>query len=146
VIRGKIHICPFGLNVPFGCRRIGGLADKRFSAAEVMTPISYGDTEEERRGIVEGNLDVALMIEEPIVCPFADTIFDEKESVDCKYDENLSDIPAGTTGLSGSPSYPHIMIGQMPKAQYGAGEPQEYMNHYTDDNNTNIYYSIYNIG
>ena len=65
----------------------------------------------------------------------------EKKSVDCKYDPKQSTIPAGNVGLVGSPLYPHIMVGNMPEAQYGY--PLDY---YSDNNESrNIYYGLYSL-
>lgn len=145
MIRGKTVGCPFGLGVPFACKSAGGLVEPGVIAVSLMQEIDYDAPEEDQYNQIMENLDVLLLVEHKKRCPFADTIFDKKKSVDCKYDEDTSEISAGTTGLSGSPAYPHIMIGQSAKPQYGYGEPLEYMNNYTDDNNTNIYYGIYNL-
>ena len=143
MIRGKLHKCPFGLNIPFGCKSAGGcVSDKDISAIKLMEPLSAYD-EEYSEEIIENNLDILFLVEEPAKCVYADKIFKKSGSVDCKFDEDGQETPVGIDGLNGSPNYPHIMIGQMPKAQYSY--PKEYNDYYSDDNNTNIYYGIYSL-
>jgi hypothetical protein len=143
MIRGKLHKCPFGLSIPFGCKSAGGcLPDTDTSAVRFMQPISELPDEELDEAI-ESNLDLLFLVEEPSACTYADKIMKDKKSVDCKYDEDGKQTPVGIDGINGSPNYPHIMIGQMPKAQYSY--PKEYNDYYSDDNNTNIYYGIYSL-
>lgn len=143
MIRGKINSCPFGLDIPFGCRSAGGSIDSHgTSAISVMTPLDDLDENEVKQALFN-NLDSLFLIEKPKRCPFADKILKDKKSVDCKYDKDGKETPVGIDGLNGSPNYPHIMIGQMPKAQYSY--PKEYNDYYSDDNNTNIYYGIYSL-
>ena len=145
MIRGKINGCPFGLNIPFGCSSAGGLMEDGSAAIAHMQEIRPDMSEEDISLLVEENLDILFLAESVDRCPFADAIFKKKKAVDCKFNNEIQDTMVGRSGLSGSPSYPHLMVGQMPKSQYGYGEPLEYMNNYTDDNNTNIYYGIYNL-
>jgi hypothetical protein len=138
MIRGKLHECPFGLPVTGGCEIMG-------SAIKEMTPLDLAEDKEEAKEIADSNLEIMLMISEDershSKCPFADMIFKEKKSVDCKYDPRQSTIPAGNVGLNGSPLYPHIMIGNMPEAQYGY--PLDY---YSDNNESrNVYYGLYSL-
>ena len=66
---------------------------------------------------------------------------EDKASVDCKYDSEQPEVPAGNVGLNGSPAYPHIMVGNMPKPQYGYP-----ISHYSDDNESrNVYYGLYSL-
>ena len=142
MIRGKTTRCPFGLPVAAGCKIAGGVAkDSKKSAILSMTPLEAADNKEDAREIADNNLEIMLMVEEYSKCPFADMIFEEKDSVDCKYDSKQSAIPAGNVGLNGSPLYPHIMIGNMPEAQYGY--PLDY---YSDNNESrNVYYGLYSL-
>lgn len=142
MIRGKLHKCPFGLSIPIACNNIGGLFKDGKSAINSMIPIDPEDSED-AEDIMRHNIDQLFLISKPGRCPYADRIFDEKKSVDCKYDEYSEEIPAGSAGLEGSPNYPHIMVGQMPKAQYGY--PKGYSDYYADDNSANIYYGIYGL-
>lgn len=142
MIRGKLHKCPFGLSIPFGCKSAGGCASNDSAAISLMQPISNYD-EEYAEEIIENNLDILFLIKEPKKCIYADKIFKNSKSVDCKFDEEGKEIAVGIDGLNGSPNYPHIMVGQMPKAQYSY--PKEYNDYYSDDNNTNIYYGIYSL-
>ena len=143
MIRGKLHKCPFGLSIPFGCKSAGGCAsDNEGPAISLMEPISNYD-EEYAEEIIENNLDILLLVEDPKKCIYADKIFKRSKSVDCKFDEEGKEVAVGIDGLNGSPNYPHIMVGQMPKAQYSY--PKEYNDYYSDDNNTNIYYGIYSL-
>lgn len=143
MIRGKLHKCPFGLSIPFGCKSAGGcLPDSDTSVIKFMQPVielSDDDLDE----AIENNLDLLLLIEEPSTCIYADKIMEDKKSVDCKFDEDGKEVAVGIDGINGSPEYPHIMIGQAPKAQYSY--PKEYNDYYSDDNNTNIYYGIYSL-
>jgi len=142
MIRGKSKKCPFGLPITNGCKT-AGLVIRR------LTPVELADGEEEAKAIMEENLEIwneamlAAAGEEIPECPFADMTF-KKKIVDCKYDPDnpdLSTIPAGNVGLNGSPLYPHIMIGNMPEAQYGY--PLDY---YSDNNESrNVYYGLYSL-
>lgn len=145
MIRGKVNGCPFGLGIPFGCSSAGGVLEDGTLAVAYMQKIDSEMSKEEISRVIEENLDVLFLAESIDRCPFADVIFKKKKAVDCKFNDEVQENMVGTSGLSGSPSYPHLMVGQMPKSQYGYGEPLEYMNNYTDDNNTNIYYGIYNL-
>jgi len=142
MIRGNMKKCPFGLPITDGCKSVGGIVDNSNRPAIFdMTPLEAADSEEEEKEIVDNNLEIMLMIDEYSKCPFADVIFKEKESADCKYDPRQSTIPAGNVGLNGSPLYPHIMIGNMPEAQYGY--PLDY---YSDNNESrNVYYGLYSL-
>ena len=143
MIRGKLHKCPFGLKIPFGCKSAGGcLKDSDTPAANFMVPLN-DLKDEELDDAMTYNLDLLFLLDEPARCPYADKIMDIGKSVDCKYDKDGKETPIGIDGLNGSPNYPHIMIGQMPKAQYSY--PKEYNDYYSDDNNTNIYYGIYSL-
>jgi hypothetical protein len=141
MIRGKTKLCPFGLSVPGGCMSAGGPSEEDESAViSKMVPLDLVD-DEKRQAVLEDNLEELLLAEMPERCPFADRVYEDKESVDCKFDENQQSMPAGSAGLNGSPMYPHLMIGNMPKAQYG--HP---INYYSDDNeNTSAYYGIYSL-
>lgn len=142
MIRGKSKICPFGLSVPGGCLAAGGpSAEDELPVISKMVPISMARNKDEATSIFEDNIEEFLLAEKPVMCPFADKIYEEKEAVDCKFDEENDSIPAGNVGLNGSPIYPHIMIGNSPKAQYGYP-----INQYSDDNeNTSVYYGIYSL-
>ena len=142
MIRGKTNICPFGLPIVDGCKMAGGPAGESGSAAILdMHPLEAAESKEEAKEIADNNLEIMLMVEEYSRCPFADMVFEEKKSVDCKYDPKQSTIPAGNVGLNGSPLYPHIMMGNMPEAQYGY--PLDY---YSDNNESrNVYYGIYSL-
>lgn len=143
MIRGKIHKCPFGLDIPFGCKSAGGcVRDSDIPAAKLMVPVANLEEDEQAQAI-EDNLDLLFLVESLERCIYADKILKDRKSVDCKYDENSKEIPVGADGLNVGPDHPHIMIGQMPKAQYSY--PKEYNDYYSDDNNTNIYYGIYSL-
>ena len=142
MIRGKINGCPFGLPVTEACSVIGGkTADDEYAIISMNSVEDSDLDEEELERIADGNMEFMLSVDRPKKCPFADRIFSKKDSVDCKYDEESQVIPAGSVGLNGSPLYPHIMIGNMPKAQYGYP-----LDKYSDDNESrNIYYGIYSL-
>lgn len=144
MIRGNIHQCPFGLPVTEACVSIGSVrknGEKKRALIKDMTPLSLAENEEEREEITEGNMDLMLLAGEEIKCPFADRIFKDKGAVDCKYDERQGRLPAGNVGLTGSPLYPHTMIGNMPEAQYGYP-----LDEYSDNNESrSVYYGIYSL-
>ena len=141
MIRGKIHNCPFGLPVTGGCSFIGGTTEDGSPVIARMTPVDSANSEQEAEDITEYNLEAMMTVSESAACPFADRIYEKKGSVDCKYDERSESMPAGNVGLTGSPLYPHTMVGNMPQAQYGYP-----LDHYSDDNESrNIYYGIYSL-
>lgn len=142
MIRGKVKMCPFGLSVPGGCLSAGGLSvEDEVPVISKMVPMHLIKDSDQRKKAIEDNLEEMLLAEKPETCPFADRVYEEKEAVDCKFDEEHESAPAGSVGLNGSPLYPHLMIGNMPKAQYGYP-----INQYSDDNeNTSVYYGIYSL-
>ena len=120
----------------------GGLSvEDEVAVIAKMVPLSMTKEGPERAKALEDNIEEMLLAESPEQCPFADRVYEERSAVDCKFDENQPSAPAGSAGLNGSPMYPHIMIGNMPKAQYGYP-----INYYSDDNeSTNVYYGIYSL-
>ena len=142
MIRGKTKGCPFGLSIPGGCLSAGGASiEDEVVAISRMVPLSYAKNEEQAEKILEDNLEELLLIESPAACPFSDRVYESRAVVDCKFDENSDSAPAGSAGLNGSPLYPHMMIGNMPKPQYGYP-----INYYSDDNeSTNVYYGLYSL-
>ena len=142
MIRGKTLGCPYGLAVPAACSSVGGqVKDAKGSVVFEMISINNAETKEEAEKITDSNLELMLMIDKPARCPFADLIIEDSGSVDCKFDPKQTTIPAGNVGLNGSPLYPHIMIGNMPEAQYGY--PLDY---YSDNNESrNVYYGLYSL-
>lgn len=142
MIRGKAKTCPFGLSVPGGCLSAGGLSvEDEVPVISKMVMLHSIKDKEKRGQALEDNLEELLLAETAKVCPFADRVFESKAAVDCKFDERSDSAPAGSAGLNGSPIYPHTMIGNMPKPQYG--HP---ISHYSDDNeNTSVYYGIYSL-
>lgn len=142
MIRGKTKICPFGLSITGGCLSAGGYSvEDDVPVISKMVPIEMGESQEQKASILSDNMEELLLAEEPEQCPFADRVYENKSAVDCKFDDKEQSVPAGSAGLNGSPVYPHIMIGNMPKAQYGYP-----INHYSDDNeNTSVYYGIYSL-
>ena len=142
MIRGKTKLCPFGLPIPGGCTSAGGLSvEDEMVVVTKMVPLHLIESDEKRQEMLEENLEEMLLAEEPKRCPFSDRIYEDREAVDCKFNEKEQSVPAGSAGLNGSPSYPHIMVGDMPKAQYGYP-----INYYSDDNeNTSVYYGVYSL-
>ena len=142
MIRGKAKECPFGLPITYACKFAGGVTNSgNTSAISSMTPLSIAQNSDDLKKIIENNLENLLLLKEGAKCPFADRIFDAKEVVECKFDENQKNMSAGSSGLNGSPLYPQLMIGNMPQPQYGY--PLEY---YSDNNESrNIYYGIFSL-
>ena len=141
MIRGKTKICPFGLPISQGCVSAGGESiEDELPVISKMVPLT-AVSEKDRPKVLEDNLEELLLAENHDLCPFADRVFEEKDAVDCKFDEETDSAPAGNVGLNGSPIYPHTMVGNMPKPQYGYPITQ-----YSDDNeNTSVYYGIYSL-
>jgi len=104
VIRSdKQDLCPFGLEIPFGCTKAGDLVAR-------MAPLDYlgEDTqEEEKNEIANANRRLLMWLlseETGGRCAFAGKIFKEKNSVECNWDTNISGTQDGGA-LVGSPYY-----------------------------------------
>ena len=101
MIRGKTKLCPFGLPIPGGCTSAGGLSKEDESVViSKMVPLHLIKDEEQRQAVLEDNLEEMLLAETPEKCPFADRVYEDKESADCKFDENQQSLPAGSAGLN----------------------------------------------
>ena len=102
--------CPFGLPIPFGCKHAGNVIEK-------MAPLDMlGEeaTPEEKKKVSDANVRVlawSIMGSslEPKKCPYAAKLFDQKEAVECNYEDTapgMGDVP-----LAGSPFYSQIFSG-----------------------------------
>jgi hypothetical protein len=142
MIRGKSHKCPFGLSITDGCKTAGGIIEgTKMMAISEMQPLDIFEKKEDAKEAMNDNLDIMIMVGEPMRCPFADLVLEERNAVDCKYDPEHSSVPAGNVGLTGSPLYPHTFVGNMSEAQYGY--PLEY---YSDNNESrDVYYGLYSL-
>ena len=65
----------------------------------------------------------------------------KNNAVDCKYDPDSREIPAGSIAFNGSPYYPHLYVGNTEDP--GHGYPLEYND---DDNHRTIYKGLYGLG
>ncbi len=133
MIRGRTNKCPFGLDIPEGCRCAG-------STVNIMTSIVNLDGDS-ALNIIDENYDIMLSADKASDCIFADVIIDDKSVVECKFGSDSDQLPAGSAGLNGSPHYPHIFSGNAPKID--ADFPTK---NYTDNNyNNNAYYGLFSI-
>ncbi len=133
MIRGRTKKCPFGLDIPEGCRCAG-------SSVNIMTQVD-GSGEDNALKVIDSNYDIMFSTDDISNCIFADAIIDDKNIVECKFDSNHERKPAGNIGLNGSPHYPHIFSGNAPKID--SAFP---VRNYVDDNyNNNAYYGLFSI-
>ena len=96
-IRGEgVRGCPFGLSIPNACGKAG-------SAIHRMTPLE-DLTEDQRDKYVKGNKVLFAYCKDGKRCPYADSIIDSKNKVDCNYGDTAQGIKIPE--LAGSPLYP----------------------------------------
>ena len=134
MIRGSIRGCPFGLDIPYGCKNIGSYID-------------FMPLESEGEPSMERNFAEMVMSSdehEGERCRHADVIMDKDSDegaalVDCKYSADSDLMPAGSAGIAASPLHPHWYVGDMPQPLKGLP-----LTHVSDDNNSHEYFgSIY---
>jgi len=80
--------CPFGLPIPFGCRYAGKNVE-RMAPLDIMGE-EASDEEKEQIGSANTKLlawNLLRSTEEPSVCPYAGHILQEKEAVECNYND-----------------------------------------------------------
>tara|TARA_Y100001937_G_C7127964_1_gene335761 strand:- start:576 stop:983 length:408 start_codon:yes stop_codon:yes gene_type:complete len=132
MIRGKTKGCPFGLSIPEDCMCAGDSV----LLMEGIENLSGGLDE-----VINRNNDILISSSSKIKCKYADSILDNEGVVDCKYDDNFEEKPAGNFALPGSPYYPHIFSGNAPKIDQGF--PGKL---YVDDSyGNNAYYGLFSI-
>lgn len=83
--------CPFGLNVPGGCKTAGNVVERMMPSEEET------DIQNNERLLIWS----AVEGEEVCRCKYAANIFDEKDKVDCSYGEEGTGMPI----MSGGDSY-----------------------------------------
>lgn len=87
VLRDSVNEkCPFGLPIPFGCKCVGELIER-------MSP---------EESSFENNENILLLDNVGEQCPYANSILEDNEMVECHYDE-------GDTGLNPSPFYRKVL-------------------------------------
>ena len=138
VIRSNTQdACPFGLPIPFGCKRVGDLITR-------MAPVDIleDSTEEEKEEIAKANrrLFMWMQSEEPCECRYAGKLFKDKGVVECNWDTDVSGEHE-KAALVGSPYYyKHFSgIGLDGLYSYPLG-------YYTDNSiDRGMYYGMYSI-
>jgi hypothetical protein len=127
--------CPFGLNIPYGCRNAGDLIAK-------MAPVdSLGDesSKEEKGSIAKANNRLFMWHNPGQRCSFAGKLFTEKPTVECNWHSNAEGI--SEKGILGAPFYSKVYnnIGLDGIYSYPLG-------YYADNNiSRNIYYGLYSL-
>lgn len=127
MLRGKIKTCPFGLQIPGGCKSVG-------KSVFEMIPLNSEDAEAYK----EYNQRIfVLNSEEGNACPYANLILEKKKSVDCKFGETTSNSNSANIPLDGSPIYPHMYVGNTSNPTHSYPLP-----YYADDNIRTVYYGL----
>lgn len=100
VIRSdKQDPCPFGLSIPFGCKNAGDTITK-MAPLNLISDASPAETE----AIAKANSNL-LMWKAPMErCKYAGKLIDNKDVVECNWDENTMGTQEGGA-LMGSPFY-----------------------------------------
>jgi len=136
---GQQDACPFGLPIPFGCKRAGELITR-------MAPIDIlGEdaSEEEKEEIAHANrrLLMWLLSEEKCgVCKYAGKLFKDKDVVECNWDTDVSGDHEGPA-LLGSPFYYKHFSGLGLDGLYSYP-----LGFYTDNSiDRGMYYGMYSI-
>ena len=99
--------CPFGLPIPFGCQYASKHVD-RMAPLDIMDKIS----EEEKQMISNANTkllawDLLRSSEKPAVCKYAGHIFEDKDAVECNYNDSAPGEGPGQA-LVAAPFYSKI--------------------------------------
>lgn len=140
VIRSnKQDTCPFGLPIPFGCRKVGELIT-RMADVDVL---GEDASEEEREAIAQANrrLLMWLLSEEKCgECKYAGKLFKDKDVVECNWDTDVSgEHERGA--LLGSPFYYKHFSGMGLDGLYSYP-----LGFYTDNSiDRGMYYGMYSI-
>jgi hypothetical protein len=131
MIRGKnLQQCPYGLPIESACKCIG---------YNIKNMIYLKDVEEDgREKAADHNRSVLFASSGCEKCPFADRIYEENNTVDCKFNPETRTPMVGSVGLTGSPLYPHTFVGEMAKPLYSNFPESEYK----DDNISNTYLGL----
>ncbi len=126
--------CPFGLNVPYGCRNAGDLINK-------MAPLnSLGDaSKEEKEAIAKANNRLFMWHNPGEHCVYAGKLFPDRPVVECNWNSNAPGITE--KGIVGAPFYSKVYnnIGLDGLTSYPLG-------YYGDhDISRNMYYGLYSL-
>ena len=105
--------CPFGLPIPFGCKCAGKTIDN-MAPFEIMGP---NVSEDEKESISEANsrlLAWSLLrtAEPPEQCPYVGKIIEDKDAVQCNYNDTAPKAGAGQA-LTSAPFYPQVFNSSM---------------------------------
>ena len=104
VIRSsKQDECPFGLPIPFGCKKAGEFI-ARMAPLDVLGENAPKDEKDEIASANRRLLMWMLSEEAGRRCAFAGMIFEDKDAVECNWDTNVSGRQEGEA-LLGSPYY-----------------------------------------
>ena len=134
MIRGKnkSNQCPFGLEIPSGCKNAG-------SYVSFMTPLD--DSENKKDSHLEYNnkmLIQAINLNEP-ECVFASEIYEKKECVNCSFNKKGIPAASGLSGLNSGIDYPHVWKGT---AESTFSAQVDSFDYYSDNQNRLIPNSI----
>ena len=127
--------CPFGLPIPFGCKKVGELIS-RMAPVDVL---GQNSTDEEKNEIASANrhlLTWTLSEELGGRCKYAGMIFDKKNVVECNWGTNVGGAKEGPA-LLGSPFYYRYFLDGLYSYPLG---------YYTDNSiDRGMYYGMFSI-
>lgn len=140
IIRSNMQdACPFGLPIPFSCKRVGDLIT-RMAPVDVLGEDS---TDEEREEIAKANrrLFMWMISEKPCdECRYAGKLFKDKNVVECNWDTDVSGEHE-KAALLGSPYYYKHFSGVGLDGLYSYP-----LGYYTDNSiDRGMYYGMYSI-
>jgi hypothetical protein len=133
--------CPFGLPIPFGCKHAG-------NAIERMAPLKVlgnDASEEESKKLIDANVKLlayTLMSSnyEVTACPYASSVFEKKEAVECNFEDSAPGESA-SAGLLAAPFYSQIFSGIGLNGLYSYP-----IGYYADYNiSRNLYYGVFSL-
>ena len=128
--------CPFGLPIPYGCKRAG----KIIARMAPLDALGEDSSDEERAAIAKANRHLLMWdkSEDGGRCAFAGKIFKDKNAVECGWDAH--GIPGGS-GLRGSPFYYRHFSGTGLDGLYVYP-----LGYYTDNSiDRGMYYGMYSL-
>lgn len=134
--------CPFGLRIPFGCKRAGDAVDR-------MAPLTIlGDeaSDEEKQVLGQANkrmLNWTILgktTEEPGQCKYAAKIFPDKAAAECNYEDTAPGV-GQKSALLAAPFYSQVFSGVGLNGLYSYP-----IGYYADYNITrNLFYGLYSL-
>jgi hypothetical protein len=132
--------CPFGLPIPFGCKHAGKFVENMAPFSSMGKEVS----EDEKDQIADANVrlfawELSRSHEEPEKCPYATVIMDNKEAVECNFEDTAPGVPAAN--LVGAPFYSQVFTGSG-----GSGLYSYPVGYYADYNTSrNLFFGMYSL-